>query len=413
MAEAEKGDRHRREGFSHRQAKLCHGASPPFSAYLLAWAELAIISASRKQDGAEMVDGVVDIPLPGNAVVPGAAADVVPMAGHFFAGPENCLVEVAVRSLLEQPANGYNPLVLYGPSGTGKSHVAQGLAVAWKAHDRRPKGDSPIFAEAKIGTVPRADTKMGTVPRHVVSTTAVDFARELAEAIETQAVEEFRAKHRGAALWVVEDLGQLATRRSGKLSAQEELIHTLDALVAAGRWAVITCSALPADLPGILPALQSRLMGGLTVPMSPPGLEARLAIIQQLAAARDVPLPEPVARILAEGIDGTARELTGAMLELMAAVESAARARRANGCTRATTPTPASRPRNLRQSKGVVPSNHPTIGPGGWMPVLRAAMWPSEIAAAGQACTRSPWPQQSIFRCDWPICGVRSAAAPW
>jgi chromosomal replication initiator protein len=152
--------------------------------------------------------------------------------------------------------------------------------------------------------------------------TAVDFARELAEAIETQAVEEFRAKHRGASLWVVEDLGQLATRRSGKLSAQEELIHTLDALVAAGRWAVITCSALPADLPGILPALQSRLMSGLTVPISPPGPEARLAIIEQLAAARELPIPEAVARILADGLDGTARELTGAVLALMAAVET-------------------------------------------------------------------------------------------
>ena len=151
-----------------------------------------------------------------------------------------------------------------------------------------------------------------------MSTTAVDFARELAEAIETQAVEEFRAKHRGAALWVLEDLGQLATRRSGKLSAQEELIHTLDALLAAGRWAVVTCSALPAELPGILPALQSRLMGGLTVPMSPPGVEARLAIIDNWLPRASVPLAEPVAQILAEGLDGTARELAGAMLELMA-----------------------------------------------------------------------------------------------
>jgi chromosomal replication initiator protein len=156
----------------------------------------------------------------------------------------------------------------------------------------------------------------------VVSTTAVDFARELAEAIETQAVEEFRARHRGASLWVLEDLGQLATRRSGKLSAQEELIYTLDTLVGADRWAVITCSALPADLPGILPALQSRLMSGLTVPMSPPGPEARLAIIQQLAAARELAIPEPAARILAEGLEGTARKLTGAILELMAAVEA-------------------------------------------------------------------------------------------
>ena len=90
----------------------------------------------------------------------------------------------------------------------------------------------------------------------VVCTTAVDFARELAEAIETQAVEEFRAKHREAALLVVEDLGMLATRKAGKLNAQEELIHTLDALLAEDRWVIVTASAAPAELPGILPALQ-------------------------------------------------------------------------------------------------------------------------------------------------------------
>ena len=92
--------------------------------------------------------------------------------------------------------------------------------------------------------------------------------------------------------------------------------------MGSGRWAVVTCAALPAELPDIVPALQSRLMSGLMVPMSEPGPEARLAVIQQLAAARDVPLPEPVARLLAEGLDGTVRELSGAILELMSALET-------------------------------------------------------------------------------------------
>ena len=91
------------------------------------------------------------------------------------------------------PDTGYNPLVLYGPSGTGKSHLAHGLAAAWKARNRRDR---------------------------VVCTTAVDFARELADAIESQAVEEFRAKYRTADLLVFEDLGLLATRKSGKLNAK-------------------------------------------------------------------------------------------------------------------------------------------------------------------------------------------------
>jgi chromosomal replication initiator protein len=239
-----------------------------------------------------MVDGVVDIPLPGRPLESAAEQGGAVAVRHFVAGPENHLVEVAVSSVIEGPTNGFNPLVFYGPSGTGKSHLAQGLAAAWKARDRRQR---------------------------VVCTTAVDFARELADAIETQAVDEFRIKHRGAAFLVVEDLGMLATRKSGKLNAQEELIHTLDALVAEQRWVVVTTSVPPVALPGILPALRSRLTAGLTVPLSPPDVEARLAILEQLAAIRDIPLPESVARVLAEGLVATAPELAGSLLQLTAA----------------------------------------------------------------------------------------------
>ncbi len=236
-----------------------------------------------------MVDGIVDIPLPGRPLGSGGEDGDPAAACHFLAGPENRLIEVAVRSVIDQPDTSYNPLVLYGPSGSGKSHVAQGLATVWKARSRRDR---------------------------VVSTTAVDFARELAEAIESQAVEEFRVKYRTANLLVFEDLGMLATGKSGKLSAQEEFIHTLDAMLAADGWVVVTASAAPAELPGLLPALQSRLAAGLTIPLAPPGPAARLAVLQQLAALRKVQLPEPVAQVLADGLTGTVPELAGALIHL-------------------------------------------------------------------------------------------------
>lgn len=226
----------------------------------------------------------IDAPVGDSAIAP----------GHFIVGPENQLVEVAIRSVLANPSDPfatrhYNPLVFHGPSGTGKSHVAQGIAALWKKNNRRQR---------------------------VVVTTAVDFAHELNDAIESQAVDEFRKKYRTAGLLVLEDLGQLATRKSGKLNAQEEFIHTLDALVAEERWVVITASAAPIDLPGLLPALHSRLAAGLTVPLAPPGLEVRLAVLKQLAAMREIELPEPVAQVLAEGISGTVPELAGALMQL-------------------------------------------------------------------------------------------------
>jgi chromosomal replication initiator protein len=180
-------------------------------------------------------------------------------------------------------------LVLCGPSGTGKSHIVRGIAAEWKSGSRR---------------------------RRVVCTTAVDFARELTDAIETQAVDEFRAKYRKASLLVFEDLGMLATRKSGKLSAQEELVHTLDALVSHEGWVIVTASSAPCELPGILPALQSRLAAGLTVPLVPPGPDARAAILRQLAEFRKVDLPPSAVRSLADGIRGTAPDLAGALAQL-------------------------------------------------------------------------------------------------
>lgn len=264
-----------------------------------------------------MADGIVDIPLPGRTLDEATDDGRTVPACHFVAGPENRLVEVAVQSVLAQRPDGpiepqaaewldrpaespsdaiyYNPLVLYGPSGTGKSHIARGLAVVWKARDRRQR---------------------------VVSTTAVDFARELADAIESQAVDEFRLKYRTANLLVFEDLGMLATQKAGKLSAQEEFVHTLDALLAEDRWVVVTASLAPAALPNLLPALRSRLTAGLAIPIAPPGPEARLAVLGQLAALKEIQLPEAAARVLAEGLIGTAPELAGALAQLAAPAQS-------------------------------------------------------------------------------------------
>lgn len=207
----------------------------------------------------------------------------------FVAGPENRLAEVVIRTVLEESPNGYNPIFLYGPSGTGKSHLAQGLAAAWKAGRRR----------ARVHCI-----------------TAVDFARELAEAIEAQGVEEFRAKYRQAALAVFEDLGELGRKRSEKLSAQEELIYTIDALVERESWIIVTCSKSPYEMRDVLPALQSRLMAGLTVPLVPPESETRLTILERVARQRQLQLPRAAAQTLAAGFRGTVPELLGALTQL-------------------------------------------------------------------------------------------------
>src|SRR5208282_5371973 len=146
----------------------------------------------------------------------------------------------------------------------------------------------------------------------VAYTTAVDFAREMADAFETQAVEDFRARYRGVSLAVFEDVGELAA----KPSAQEELARTLDAVIQRGGQVVVTASSAPQEIAGFPPSLQSRLSAGLCVPLALPGPDTRLAILQRWSSLREVEMAQSILKLLAEGLAGTVPELLGAMLQL-------------------------------------------------------------------------------------------------
>jgi chromosomal replication initiator protein len=234
-----------------------------------------------------VVDGIVEIPLPGRASdrIGDHAAAGLP---SFIAGPENRLAGVVLESVLDEAHQDYSPLVIYGGTGTGKSHLVHGIAAAWKL--RYPG-------------------------RPAVLTTAIDFARRLADAIETQTVDDFVAEHRTAALLIVEDLQYLADKRA----AQEELLAVMDAIAALNGRVVVTASTAPRQIAGLLPGLAGRLTGGLIVPLAPPSAAARRLLLERLASMRDLALPEAVACLLAEGLSGGVPELHAAVTHLATA----------------------------------------------------------------------------------------------
>jgi len=211
------------------------------------------------------------------------------------AGPENQLAEVAVQAVLGETDCGYCPIVFYGPSGTGKSHLAVGLAGAWKACFRREP---------------------------VIYVTAVDFARGLGEAIQTKTVDDFTAQYRGVSLLVLEDVGHLA----GKEAAQRELMFTLDALGDAQSRVVVTSGVIPSELEGISAGLRGRLTAGLAVPLAPPSRDSRFVILRLVAESRGLELSEAAAGLLADSLCVTAPGLFGAAseLEMLAQIDGGA-----------------------------------------------------------------------------------------
>jgi chromosomal replication initiator protein len=198
--------------------------------------------------------------------------------GEFIAGAENRLAKVAVESLLATPTE-YTPVLFCGPSGTGKSHLANGVAEA---------------------------------NQRAVSTSGADFARDLAAAIDRGDQASFRKRFRSAEMFVLDGLTQLAERRA----ALCELQQTLDELEAREATVVMT-SRVPVDeIKGLPPALRSRLSGGLTVHLAPPSVAVRQAILQRLAASRGIAISPAAIESLAKSSKLTVSECRGALLEL-------------------------------------------------------------------------------------------------
>jgi chromosomal replication initiator protein len=202
---------------------------------------------------------------------------------RFVGGSENLLV----RSLEEvlagrQPA--WNPVVLTGVSGTGKSLLLS------------------LFAEEFAIAFPETQ---------VIATTGADFARSFADACDTDSIDEFRHKFGRAQLLAIDDLHRLA----GREGAEQELLHLLDALTRRGSLVVITMRHGPLDTP-LCEMLQSRLSAGLVIPVAVPQAETRREIAATLAGDQQLDLPSAVLDRLSTSSFTTVPQLRHAILQL-------------------------------------------------------------------------------------------------
>jgi chromosomal replication initiator protein len=248
-----------------------------------------------------MLDYVTELPLPGRVLAPLGAlprgGDARGQLPAFVAGPENRLVAGAIGELVEattrdgerDAAQQIVPsvLVLFGASGTGKSHLAYGVVRHW---------------QSQLG-----DTS-------ALYTTAADFRHLLNDAAKRQAEVAFREEFRGRQLLAIDDLQHLP---AGDF-AWQELRYTLDDYDDRGATVIVTANESIAQLANVPFDIRGRLASGLALELSPPGGEARLRILRHAAAALQRPLSDDAAECLARGLNGPANCLFQALFELFA-----------------------------------------------------------------------------------------------
>jgi chromosomal replication initiator protein len=240
-----------------------------------------------------VVDGVLRIDLPMSpcntieaAVSNGESVDL----GCFVAGSENRIPVLVLEKLLTGEADfstqeWANPLVLIGPTGSGKSLLARGIARRWL----------PILG-----------------PDQVAYFTAIDWVRSFAAAREDHELPEFRSRLAGLQLLVIEDLHKLPA----KLAVQHALRDVLDQLAESGTEILCTSQVAPSAQLGLEAGLCDRLMAGLLLWLNHPGTAARLELLRLAAVERGTKIDNRELRTLAENTAGPASQLMRALREL-------------------------------------------------------------------------------------------------
>lgn len=210
---------------------------------------------------------------------------------NFAVSGTNHLAYAAATAVAKNPGNAYNPLIIYGGVGVGKTHLMHAVV-------------NRILASKQSV--------------RVVCCTGEEFLNEIVEAIQTRSTRQFKQKYRNAQLLLVDDVQFIA----GKQTAQEEFFHTFNAVVREGGQIILTSDRPPGEIARLEDRLRSRFEGGLAVDVAPPDFELRAAIVNIKAKAMGLAVPQDAGQIIAGNITDT-RAIEGFLRRL--ATETAAR----------------------------------------------------------------------------------------
>ena len=206
---------------------------------------------------------------------------------NFVEGKSNQLARAATMQIASNPGKGYNPLLIYGGVGLGKTHLMH------------------AFGNIVLQNKPQAK---------VLYVHSERFVADMVKALQHNSINEFKRFYRSLDALLIDDIQFFA----GKERSQEEFFHTFNALVDAEHQIILTCDRYPKEVNGLEERLKSRFGCGLSVAIEPPELETRVAILINKAESSKVSLSREVAFFIAKHIQSNVRELEGALKRVIA-----------------------------------------------------------------------------------------------
>jgi chromosomal replication initiator protein len=206
----------------------------------------------------------------------------------FIEGDCNRLARSAGLAVAERPgATSFNPLMVYGGVGLGKTHLVQAIG---------------------------NEIKHGVHKKFVLYVTSENFTNQFIEALKANNVQSFSNFYLQVDVLIIDDVQFL----SGKEKTQEIFFHIFNHLHQSGKQIIMTSDCPPRELKGLQERLLSRFKWGLTADLQAPDLETRMAIIARKMENDGVYIPNSVVEYLANSVDTNMRELEGVLISLLA-----------------------------------------------------------------------------------------------
>lgn len=205
---------------------------------------------------------------------------------NFVVGPSNNVAFAAAQAVVQNPGTSYNPLLIYGGTGVGKTHLMLGIG---NAILKKNPGAKVIYCSSE------------------------KFLNDYISAIQNHKMIDHRNRYRSAQILLVDDVQFF----SGREGVQEEFFHTFNELQSKNSQIILTSDKPPQEIAKLEDRLRSRFAGGLMVDIQVPDLDTRVAILRAKSAEWGNALSEDSLKLIASSSQSSIRELEGKLMQIL------------------------------------------------------------------------------------------------